>query len=297
MQGDRVSSRGRRAIPQKNQQTSPRQRGTHRGRRTWIVAAAAILIAVVVAGELLLRHFTGPQYVENQLARKFGPGYRVEIGSSHYDLLTRTFSLANVSIVSDTLRVQHHGHDHPKKFTSLNVPSLRASGVSLPALQRGDIIMDRVVIDQPTCTLYVDRKGVPLVHPRPAVSLPQEVLLASPRRIRIGTIYVVNGDIRYAERAHDGTRPGMFRFADLNVTIDNLTNDKMPLKQPCIIDARTRLADSGPLHAVFKYDLCSRELRMDYNAVIGTMDGLSLNDLLVDLSGIRIKRGTIDPPR
>jgi len=61
-----------------------------------------------------------------------------------------------------------------------------------------------------------------------------------------------------------------------------------------VIDVRTRLADSGPLHATFNYDLSSRILKMDYHATMGRMDVVAMNKLLVNLKGIRIKEGTID---
>lgn len=254
------------------------------------------LVAVLIAAGVLLRHFTGPEYIEKRLTRKIGPGYLIDIGSSHYNPFTRSFALANVSVVSDTLRAPRHhkDHDHPETHMKLNVRGVRASGLNLRALRDGRIDMDGFVLDRPKLTLYVDRQGMPLEHARPAVRMPHEVLLASGRRIRIDTIRVVDGDISYSERSRTGVRPGIFRFADLNANLESVNNDGTQREHPCVIDVHTRLADSGPLHATFKYDLSSPKLRMSYHAVIGKMDGLSLNDLLVNLNGIRVNAGTID---
>lgn len=253
----------------------------------------ALLVVLVTAG-VLLRHFTGPEYIEKRLTRKIGPGYLIDIGSSHYNPFTRSFALANVSIVSDTLRAPRKDHDHPETHMKFNVQGIRASGLGLRALRGGRVEMNQIVLDHPKLDLYVDRMGMPVVHARPAVRMPHEVLLASRRRIRIDTVRVVDGDITFSERSRTGVRPGIFRFADLDATIEHVNNHATQREEPCVIDVRTRLADSGPLHATFKYDLSSPTLRMSYHAVIGKMDGLSLNDLLVNLNGIRIQEGTID---
>jgi hypothetical protein len=256
------------------------------------------LVVVLIIASVLLRHFTGPEYIEKRLTRKIGPGYLIDIGSSHYNPFTRSFALANVSIVSDTVRApRQKDHNHPETHMKLNVRGVRASGLGLRALRAGRIDMNGIVLDRPKLTLYVDRMGMPVVHARPAVRMPHEVLLASGRRIRIDTIRVVDGDISYSERSRTGVRPGTFRFADLNANIESVNNDGTQHEHPCVIDVHTRLADSGPLHATFRYDLSSPALRLNYDAVIGKMNGVSLNDLLVDLNGIRISGGTIDATR
>jgi hypothetical protein len=254
-------------------------------------------VAVLIAADLAVRHFTGPEYVKKRLAEKIGPGYLVDIGSSRYNPLSRSFSLSNLSVVSDTMRAPRDGHEHPRTRMTFKVGAVRASGINLRALLKGTIDIDGIVIERPVLTLYVDRRGMPLAHARPAVRMPHEVMLASGRRIRISDIRVVDGDIRYRERSRDGVRPGEFRFADLNATIEHVNNDETQKEHPCVIEVRTRLAGSGPLEATFTYDLSSRPLRMDYSAVIGAMNAPALNDLLVDLNGIRIDQGTIDSTR
>ncbi|HET6462851.1 MAG TPA: hypothetical protein VFH33_03540 [Candidatus Krumholzibacteria bacterium] len=255
------------------------------------------LVVVLIAASALLRHFTGPDYIEKRLTRQIGPGYLIDIGSSHYNPLTRSFALANVSIVSDTLRTSRPKHVHPETHMKLDVRAVRATGLGLGALRAGRMDMNGLVLDRPKLTLYVDRQGMPVEHERPAVRMPHQVLLDSGRHIHIDTIRVIDGDVSYSERARTGVRPGIFRFADLNVNIESVNNDGTQREHPCVIDVHTRLADSGPLHAIFKYDLSSPVLRMDYNATIGKMKGTSLNDLLMDLNGIRVSDGTIDATR
>lgn len=257
----------------------------------------AALVVLSIVATVLLRHFTGPAYIEKRLAKKIGPGYLVDIGSSHYNPLTRSFALANVSVVSDTLRGPRKNHDHPETHMKLNVRGVRARGFGLRAIWDGRVEMSGIVVDRPKLDLYVDRRGMPVMHERPPVRMPHEILLASGKRIRIDTIRVVDGDISYSERSRTGVRPGIFRFAGINAIIEHVNNHGTQREQPCVIDARTSLANSGLLHAVFTYDLSSPTLRLDYNAEMGKMDGLSLNDLLVDLNGIRIDEGTIDGTR
>ena len=242
----------------------------------------------------VIRHYSSPGYVEKRISAAVGPGYHVNIGTTHYNPLRRSFNFHDVSVVPDTLRTPvPAGFKQPRKLSSFAAGSVRASGVDLWTLYKGNIDVDEILIDKPEIHLSINR-AVPDDDPHKPRRMPHQVLGTSDTHLRIDKIRVIDGDIRYSEQAIDGSRFGMFRFADLDLTITHLTNDTTRMDHPCVIDARTRLANSGPLHATFEYDLSSPETRMDYRAVIGRMDATSLNKLLVDLKGIRVTEGVLD---
>jgi hypothetical protein len=268
----------------------------NRARRTPrpLIFAAVGLIAIFLVAAALVRYFSSPGYIEKRIVALVGPRYLVDIESSHYDPLRKAFVATGISIVSDTLWAPAKPRDtrRTRRSTSFKASGVHANGLSLVALLKGDLVVDELQVDSPRYRLMMDR-GVPskrIDKPR----MPHIVLASSDSRIRIGEIRIVDADIRYSERARDGNRPGTFRFADLYATISNLTNDPKRMAEPCVIDVRTRLANSGPLKATFEYDLSSPELKMTYRASIGKMDALALNDLLVNLNGIQITSGTID---
>jgi hypothetical protein len=126
--------------------------------------------------------------------------------------------------------------------------------------------------------------------------LPHVLFQAIDRPIRIGVILVTNADIGYSETARDGKRPGTIRFTDLWASAYNVTNDstRMTASTPCTIDVRARIAGAGRLDATFGYDLLSPRLRMSCRGTVARMGTEPLNDLLVNLEGIRITSGVVD---
>ncbi len=253
-----------------------------------------MLIAILIIATTLVRYFSSPAHIEKRLASVLGPGYTIDIASSHYSLLRQHFVAGGISVESDTLwaRAKPRETRRNRRSTSFKASEVRATGVNVAALFNGNIDIDELLFDKPEYRLIMDR-GVPSKR-RDTPRMPHTVLASSKTRLRIDNIRVTGGDFRYSERARDGNRAGTFQFADLNASIANLTNDPERMARPCVIDVRTRLADSGPLHATFEYDMSSPVLKMNYHAVIGKMDPLALNELLVNLNGIRVRQGTID---
>ena len=261
-----------------------------RGRRGLLICGVAV-IAILLLFAALVRHFSNPQYVEKRLIDEIGSGYLINIASSRYNVLSQHYHAEGLTVVPDTL--QRASSTRPRRRSSFSAAAVEVNGINFLAMRKGQIDFNEIVIDQPEIRLVIDRR-VPNPKATTPRRMPHEVIRSSSTRLCIDTIRVVDGDIRLSEIAVDGTRPGTFRFADLDATVANLTNDAKGMKQPCVIDVRTRLADSGPLKARFVYDFSSDVTRMDYHAVIGKMDAVALNDLLVDLKGVRVKEGTID---
>lgn len=266
------------------------KKGPPRGRRGLLYCGAAVF-AVLLLFLALARHYSKAEYVEKRLIDEIGSGYLINIASSRYNVLSGHYHAEDVTVVPDTL--QRASSTRARRRSSFSASAVEVNGINFFAMRKGQIDFNEIVIDEPEIRLVIDRR-VP--DPKATVTrrMPHEVIRSRSTRLLIDTIRVVDGDIRLSEIAVDGTRPGTFRFADLNATIANLTNDVKRMKQPCVIDVGTRLADSGPLKARFVYDFSSDTTRMDYHAVIGRMDAVALNDLLVDLKGIRVKEGTID---
>ena len=261
-----------------------------------LLVSGAIVVAVLVVVALLLRHYTSSRYVVRSLEEKLGPDYRVAIESSHYDLFSQTFYASGVAVVEDTLS---HGPKpdggRRRSWSSYELPAVAVRGVNLWELKRGSIIADEFRFERPVVKVFLDRK-TPSKHPGPR-RMPHEVLMASDSRVRIGTVKIIRGDIEYGEQSLTGVRPGTFRFGDFYLTMRNFGNDRARMPSPCVIDVRTRLANSGLMNATFNYDLSSDVTKLNYHAVMGKMDARGLNSLLMNIKGIRIEEGTIDSLR
>jgi hypothetical protein len=110
---------------------------------------------------------------------------------------------------------------------------------------------------------------------------------------------VEGGAIRYSELALDSARPGTIRFEDLHATLSNVTNDPalMTGSTPCRIHARASMSDAGLLDVTFAYDLLAPRLNLAYEGTFGSMPAKAVNEILVDLKGMRVSGGTHDSTR
>ncbi len=262
-----------------------------RRRRAWLIALGAVGVALL-AGIVVLRQFTNPAFLEKTISSAMGPSYRVDIESSSFNPFARRFVASHISILPDTLSPTVRDGTMRTRY-SLTASRLRVSGVNMWALYRGHVAVASVQVDTPRVEIYLDRT-IPAAPDQDPSTLPHVLLKEFDRPLRIDTIRIAGGDLRYMERAVDGSRPGIFQFADLNAMITNVTNDTTRMEPPCAIEIRTRLADSGRLNLTAAYDLRPTGLNMNYQGTVGPMGALSLNELLVDLEGIRITSGTID---
>jgi hypothetical protein len=260
-------------------------------RRRGIVAAVAV--GAIVALALAATHYyTRPAHIAKVLTAAIAPdgSYRVAIGGSKYQPFRRRIVVTDVMIAPDTLFL---ARDSLRTQCFFRASSLHIDGLPLVSLNGGDIEIASIQVDAPRLEILVDRT-LPSPGRKIPVTLPHQKLKQVDRSIRVDEIHIVDGEVVYAERAVDGSRPGKFVFADIAATVANVTNDAKRMEKPCTIDLQTRLADSGLMNATFQYGFAPRGLSMDYHATVGQMDALSLNDLLIDLVGIRVETGSID---
>jgi hypothetical protein len=232
----------------------------------------------------LFHRSTRPESIEKRLQREFGGGYSIHVGSTHTDPFRRTFSITDLTIAADSSGTVQ------RTRSTFRIPLVRARGVNFVALRHGVIDIDEIELDGPRVRAFLDR-NVASRHPGPK-KMPHQVLMASDRDVRVGVLRIVKGDVKYSEKPLNGDHAGTFHFANMNGTVRNIGTGAAAGE--CVIDIRTRLADSGALKARFRYDLSSKPLKMDYRAWMGHMDATSLNELLVNLKGIRVTGGSID---
>ncbi len=268
-------------------------------RRWWIAGFVAVL-AVVLFAFGAVRHFTGAGYIEKKLSTAIAAAdgvNRVRIGSSNFSPLRESFVARDLEFQPDTLLLAQRTQAGtlPRTRYSITASSLRVHGIRFWQLLRGRIVADSVAVDGARIDVYLDRTAAPAPPAVPA-TLPHVSFQSIDRPIRIGVIRVTDSGIIYSERAKDGSRPGAIRFTDLWATAYNVTNDstRMTPSTPCTIDIRTRVAGAGRLNATFGYDLLSSRLNLTYRGTVARMRADPLNELLVNLEGIRITNGVID---
>jgi hypothetical protein len=272
--------------------------------RKVVAIALGVLVVVAASAIILVHHYTSTRYIRGRLARSIARStehlYRIRIGSSDVSLRRHSLKLSNVELLPDTaeLKSRIQNGRSPATRVAFTVSSLTLEGVDLWALVRGGLVARSAVIDSPRVMVHVDRKIAALAGPTRS-RMPHEVLAATRRAIRIDTLRVAHGDVRYSELALVAVRPGTMRFADLSLTACNITNRRDPKRRPipAVAQIHCLLAGAAPAEAHIAYDLFSPALYLTYDGTVGRMDLQAFNETLVDLEGYRVTEGYLDSTR
>jgi len=223
--------------------------------------------------------------------------YLLNVGSirgSSKDACLTLDSLRWEPTVSDEAFMRRHTYQTDRYragFHTLTLQGIDYWGL----LEKGRIFMASAVVAAPLVDVYHDRT-LPLPPDLPPATLPHTSFQAVDQPLRLDTLRVQGGAIRYHERAEDGARPGTIRFEDVWGTVYNVTNtpDRMTPATPVVIDGRALLLGTGRLEAHIEYELLSPGLTMRYRGTLGGMEAEAFNEVFVDLEGVRITQGHVD---
>jgi hypothetical protein len=263
-------------------------------RRGWgragLVAAGVLLAAALVA-RWALHRYTDERRVARQIAAALAlpSDTLVRIASTRFSVFGRSFTARDLRITIDSVaggrRIRY----------ALGVDTVRLDGIDLRAWLRGAVLVSTVTADGLSLDVRLDRRhggG----RPGGEVRLLHSVVQRLPQPVRLDTVRVRGGAVRYEETAADGVRPGVLVFDRIAATAVNLTNDRRRMTDStrAVIDVRMRIAEAGTVTARLAYDLMAPELTIAYLGSVGRMPMAAFNPILVDLAGIRVTDGTLD---
>jgi len=276
------------------------QLSSARAVKLWGIGILATLLVVAVLAAVATRHYSSPGYLEKKLTTAIARGNgvnKITIGSSSFNPFRGTFVATDLVFLPDSLLVEERiqAGSAPRSGYALTVSSFRVHGLRWRPLLRGHILADSITIDDARFGMNLDRTAGPSPPLTPA-TLPHVSFQSLAKPIRVDAIRVSNSRIGYSEKAADGSGYGTINFTELAGTIRNVTNDAtlMTPTTPCTIDLRTRIAEAGTMRANFTYNLLAPELSLTYRGSVTRMNVEPLNELLVNLNGIRMTSGVVD---
>lgn len=272
---------------------------SERGRRQAgriLIFVLVTLVLLILAAHFILAWQLNTSHVQQRLeaaiAKATDSLYVVRVGRSRFNLFGRAFALEDFELYPDTAAFRRKAPQSHERYV-LTARSLTMGGVGLWHFFHRQLWVRSIAIDSLRMEIEVDRTK-PRGPLQPAV-LPHQALQAS-RPFRIDELHLTNAELRFFERASDGTRFGELPFTHLEAVIRNVSNDplRMSRASACEIDLRGRFADAAPLLARFEYDLASKPLNLSYRVSVGRMNAQALNPFIVDMEGVRIREGQLD---
>ena len=248
---------------------------------------------------------TSRMLFSNDIAMAFD-GYRRIFSDSLYvfALGATRASTRDASLVMDSIRVappmsdrafmQRVGHRTNRFHSAARRVALRGFDYRR-FIEARSLRVETAQIDSLVVDVYRNNHLPPGPEGGPPPML-HEAFQSIQRAIRIDTIHVSDGHIRYAKLDEDATEPGAISFEEVDASIRNVTNDprRMTQSTPAVVEATTQVAGAGRLQTTIRLPLLAPHLALSYRGRLGPMDVRAFNDAFVHLAGIRVESGHVD---
>ena len=262
-------------------------------RRRWGrvgLVVAGLLLAAALAARWVLHRSADERRVARRVAAVLAlpSDTLVRIASTRFSVFGRSFTARDVRITVDTVAGGR------RTRYALGVDTVRLDGISLRAWLRGAVLVSTLTADGLSLNVRRDRRHG--TGPPGDATLPHDLVQRLPMPVRVDTLRVRAGAIRYEETAADGVRPGVLVFDRIAATAVNVTNDRRRMTDStrAVINVRMRIAEAGTATVRLAYDLMAPTLMIAYLGSVGRMPAAAFNSALVDLEGIRVTDGTLD---
>ena len=257
---------------------------------------AADSVAKVASPQFLAARFSEGAFDGFRQLTPSGP-YEVQLGPSRVSRQDSVLSVQDAHYappVSDTAFMRRQKYRANRIRTG-------AARVAIAGFDYRRFVEDgalhaaRVRVDTMTLDVYRDNHLPP--QPKdPPPPMPQDAVERLNRSLRIDTLRVRGGEIRYAKRSEGVPEGGAIWFEDLRANLHNVTNDsaRMTPSTPLVMEAQTRVNGAGLLRTTWRIPLLAPHLELDFEGQLGAMDVRAFNDTFVPLSGIRVESGQVD---
>jgi hypothetical protein len=122
--------------------------------------------------------------------------------------------------------------------------------------------------------------------------MPNEILSSIKEKVKLDSIKIIDGRLKYCERFAIGTSPGVITFNNVNASISGISNNKAH-PDTTIITAGGLFMKSGIMKLHMAIPLASKDFSLRCSGSVSTMDITKINSFLEVAEHQRIKSGVI----
>jgi hypothetical protein len=173
------------------------------------------------------------------------------------------------------------------------VPECKVLGLVYGELLRGKSYVARSVhFSQPSFDALVnlDKPAQPFVK---SPLMLHEALAAIPQPLKIDSLTVTNGNLRYCEQLGALTNPAVLTFSAVNISAEGVGNCGEP-SAAIRLHAQGNLMDAGVLTMQMSIPIAPTNFSLRYSGSLAAMNLTNLNAFLDLDARTRIKSGTVD---
>ncbi len=182
---------------------------------------------------------------------------------------------------------------HPFRTTRFHmvVPECRMLGLAYGGLLKGKSYRaGSVHLSRPSFDALVNRDK-PMDPFMKSPLMLHEALAAIPQPLRIDSLTIIHGHLRYCERVTVGADPGVLTLGAVNMSVEGIAN-RGEASAAILLRAQGELMDAGTVKLLMSIPIVPSDFSLHYSGSLSAMDLTRLDAFLDIAEHTRIKSGT-----
>lgn len=173
-----------------------------------------------------------------------------------------------------------------------DIPQIKIKGLDCLSLLQGKIYNAGSINIHDVFADILVNMDKPYNKNSPNPQMLNEILSSMKEIIKIDSLKVINGRLKYCERFAVKAAPGVITFNKVNVSISGITNHSV-IPDTAIIHGEGIFMNSGTMKLDMVIPLASKEFSLKYSGSLSTMDVTNLNAFIESSEHQRIKSGIL----
>ncbi len=209
-------------------------------------------------------------------------------------------SVPDSQMVTDSIK--YHSLINDEKFFAKSefrqtrfrfiLPQLKIMGLDYLALLQGNTYSARSIKIHNVFTDVLVNMDKPYDRNSTDPQMPNEFLTSIKDKVKIDSVNITNGSLKYCERYSIGSAPGLITINKANVSVSGISNDKAN-PDTAVVNAGGLFMKSGIMKLHMVIPLASKHFSLRYSGSLSPMDVTELNPFIEPGENQRIKSGVI----
>lgn len=173
-----------------------------------------------------------------------------------------------------------------------DIPQMKIEGLDCLALLQGKTYHARNINIHDVFADILVNMDKPYDKNSANPQMPNEALASMKEIVRIDSLKIINGRLKYGERYDVGAKPGVITFNKVNVEVSGIANHSAHL-ETAVVHADGLFMNSATMKLFMAIPLSSKSFSLQYSGSLNTLDATKLNAFIEAGEHQRIKSGVI----
>ncbi len=173
-----------------------------------------------------------------------------------------------------------------------DIPQIKIMGLDYPALLQGNTYNAKSINIYNMFADILVNMDKPYDKNSSKPQMPNEALFLMKEIVKIDSLKIINGRLKYGERFAIGATPGVILFNKVNVLASGISNHQAH-PDTVVIHVEGLFMNSGRMKLFMEIPLASRDFSLRYSGSLSAMDMTELNSFIEPAEHHRIKSGIV----